>query len=91
MNIGHTIKIVVELTKIVNVIMLPAKIVVGSVRPNLDFLPVIYIQGLFCHETGCLNQHKVWNSEEGIWDDEQSIDEDDQSSQCELLPIDNSR
>jgi hypothetical protein len=25
------------------------------------------INGLFCHETGCPNMHKVWDSEEQEW------------------------
>ena len=47
--------------------------------PSCDQCTWAYIQGLFCHETGCPNQHKDWNSEDGIWEDEQ-IDEDGQSS-----------
>lgn len=42
----------------------------------------LYINGVFCHETGCPNTNKVYNKEEGEWetpeaeyDEEEYIDD----------------
>jgi hypothetical protein len=40
------------------------------------------INGVFCHETGCPNTHKVWNSEEGRWV-ERDLDEHERGCTCE--------
>ena len=47
----------------------------------------VYINGIFCHETGCPNQHKDWDEEESTWvyapdeDSDYIEDEDDLEDQ----------
>ena len=36
-----------------------------AVKKSCDQCEVLYINGLFCHETGCPNQKKVW--QDGEW------------------------
>ena len=32
-----------------------------------DQCEALMINGIFCHETGCPNQNKVWHEEDQIW------------------------
>jgi len=47
----------------------------------------VYINGIFCHETGCPNQHKDWDKKESTWvyepdeDSDYIEDEDDLEDQ----------
>lgn len=34
------------------------------------------INGVFCHETGCPNTHRVWNAETETWDKDEPDDVD---------------
>jgi hypothetical protein len=35
------------------------------------------VNGVFCHESGCPNERKVWNPEEGDWESPESPEESD--------------
>lgn len=37
----------------------------------------VYINGVFCHEAGCPNQHKVYNAEDDVWQESNESDESD--------------
>jgi len=34
----------------------------------------VYINGIFCHETGCPNQFDDWNEEEQLWKEPDDCD-----------------
>lgn len=36
-------------------------------RVTCDQCSALVINGVFCHETGCINQRKRWDSVEGEW------------------------
>ena len=38
-------------------------------RKRCDRCEAAYINGIFCHETGCPNIRKVWNPVDGTWDE----------------------
>ena len=38
-------------------------------KPKCDQCDSATIQGVYCHETGCVNAKKVWNEEEQKWVD----------------------
>lgn len=43
----------------------------------------LMINGVFCHETGCPNTHKVYNRKTKEWEDEEvEAEEDDGTLEC---------
>jgi len=34
----------------------------------------VYINGVFCHETGCLHQYDNWNEETQLWEEPDDYD-----------------
>ena len=36
----------------------------------------VYINGVFCHETGCLHQYDDWNEETQLWEEPDDYDSD---------------